>query len=108
MATSPEFAQYVCDQLAEAGDVRCKPMFGEYGLWCDGKFFATIEADMLCLKITPAGQALLPDAEIVEPHEGARFLFVEALDDRAFLAQLVRATCDALPAPRPRRRKKPE
>ena len=106
MASSPAFVQYVCEQLAEAGTIRHKRMFGEYGLYCDGKFFATVEDDMLCLKITEAGRALLPDAEIVEPHEGARFLYVETLDDRAFLARLVRATCAALPAPKPRAPKK--
>ena len=84
-------------QLAGAGQIRCRRMFGEYGLWCDGKFFATIEDGMLCLKITQAGRRLLPGAEIVEPHEGARFLYVAELDDRDFLASLVRATCAELP-----------
>ena len=91
MASSPEFVRYVCEQLAGAGRIRCKRMFGEYGLWCDGVFFATIEDGMLCLKITDAGRALLPGAEIVEPHEGARFLYVAELDDRDFLATLVQA-----------------
>ena len=91
MASSPEFVRFVCEQLAGAGRIRCKRMFGEYGLWCDGVFFATIEDGMLCLKITDAGRALLPGAEIVEPHEGARFLYVAELDDRDFLATLVQA-----------------
>ena len=42
MASSEEFVCYVCGQLADAGKITCKRMFGEYGLWCDGKFFATI------------------------------------------------------------------
>ena len=105
MASSPEFVRDVCEQLADAGKITCKRMFGEYGLWCDGRFFATIEDGMLCLKITDAGHAMLPDAEVVEPHEGARFLYVAELDDRAFLAKLVRRTCAELPAPKPRRKK---
>ena len=48
----------------------------------------------------------VPDAEIVEPHEGARFLYVAELDDRAFLAELVQRTCAELPAPRARHKKK--
>ncbi len=80
-------------------------LFGEFGLWCDGKFFATVEDDMLCLKITDAGRALLPEARIVEPHEGARLLYVEELDDRARMAELVWQTCAALPEPKPRRKK---
>ena len=105
MASSEEFVRYVCGQLADAGKITCKRMFGEYGLWCDGKFFATIEDNMLCPKITDAGRAMLPDAEIVEPHQGAFFLNVAELDDRAFLAELVRRTCAELPGPGPRRNK---
>ena len=93
MASSLEFVNYVCDQLSGAGTITWKRMFGEFGLWCDGKFFATVEDDMLCLKITDAGRALLPEARIVE------------LDDRARMAELVRQTCAALPEPKPRRKK---
>ena len=105
MASSLEFVNYVCDQLSGAGTITWKRMFGEFGLWCDGKFFATVEDDMLCLKITDAGRALLPEARIVEPHEGARFLYVEELDDRARMGELVRRTCAALLEPKPRRKK---
>ena len=105
MASSLEFVNYVCDQLSGAGTITWKRMFGEFGLWCDGKFFATVEDDMLCLKITDAGRAVLPEARIVEPHEGARLLYVEELDDRARMAELVRQTCAALPEPKPRRKK---
>ena len=71
-------------------------MFGEYGLWCDGVFFATIEDGMLCLKITDAGRALLPGAEIVEPHEGRAFSVCRRAGRRDFLATLVQRTCAAL------------
>ncbi|MDO4269962.1 MAG: TfoX/Sxy family protein [Eubacteriales bacterium] len=105
MASRLEFVEFVCEQLSEAGAVTYKRMFGEFGLYCGGKFFATVEDDMLCLKITEPGRALLPGVEIVEPHEGAHYFYIENLDDRAFLAKLVRATCDALPAPRPKKKK---
>ncbi len=49
---------------------------------------------------------MLPGAEIIEPHEGARFLYVAELDDRVFLAELIRRTCAELPAPRARHKKK--
>ena len=105
MASSLELTQYICDQLSGAGEIKYKRMFGEFGLYCDGKFFATVEDDQLCLKITDAGRALLPDAPSIEPHEGARFIYVENLDDRTLLAQVARATCDALPAPQPKKKK---
>jgi len=97
MASTSEFANYVCDQLSDAGTITLKRMFGEYGLYCNGKFFGTIENNMLCLKITEPGRALLPHAEIVEPHKGAHYIYVENLEDKTLLAELVNATCAALP-----------
>lgn len=105
MASKLELVEYVCDQLADAGEISYKRMFGEFGLYCDGKFFATVEQDMLCLKITAAGEALLSEPEIVEPHEGARYFNIENLEDRVFLAALVKATCAALPAPKAKKKK---
>lgn len=106
MASSLTFVQYVCDQLSDAGTVSYKRMFGEFGVYLNGKFFATVENDQFCLKITEPGRALLGEAAtVIEPHEGARYFYVEDLDDRVFLAKLARATCDALPAPKPKKKK---
>ena len=98
MPTGREFALFVADQLSGAGAIRCRPLMGEYGLWCDGVFFATIEDGRLCLKVTQAARALLPGAPVFEPHPGFRTLCVEELDDRAFLARLVQASCAELAA----------
>jgi TfoX/Sxy family transcriptional regulator of competence genes len=107
MASSLEFVQYVCGQLSDAGVITCKRIFGEFGLYCDGKFFATVEDDRFCLKITDGGRMLLPEAETIEPHAGAKFLYVENLDDKTLMAELVRRTCAELPAPKARRKRKP-
>ena len=40
MASSLEFVQYAADQLSDAGTISYRKMFGEYGLYCDGKFLA--------------------------------------------------------------------
>ncbi len=103
MPTGREFAFFVADQLSGAGAIRCRPLMGEYGLWCDGVFFATIEDGRLCLKVTQAARALLPGAPDFEPHPGFRALCVEELDDRAFLARLVQASCAELAARKRRR-----
>ena len=106
MATTRIFMEYVTDQLRLVPSLRCRPLMGEYGLWRAGQFFGTIEDNMLCLKITPAGRDLLPGAREVEPHPGARYLYVEDLDDPEFLARLVEATCVSLPPPRHARQAK--
>ena len=40
MASNPEFVQYIADQLAPAGQVTYHKMFGDYGVYLDGKMFA--------------------------------------------------------------------
>lgn len=108
MATTREFMEFVAGQLSGAGVITYRRLFGEYGVYCDGKFFGTVEGNQLYLKITEAGRRLLPDAEIASPHEGARFLPVEEIEDRAFLAKLIRQTCQELPAPKPRAKRRPK
>ncbi len=45
MASHQDFVDYVAEQLREAGTIRSRKMFGEYGLYCDGVFFAVICGD---------------------------------------------------------------
>lgn len=96
MACSLEFVEHLCDQLGEAGSITYKKMFGEYGLYCNGIFFGTAENDAFYVKITEAGQALLKNPVIEEPHQGVKLFLLEELDDRAFLAELVTKTCSQL------------
>ena len=63
VASSEEFVRYVVGQLDEAGNIIYKKLFGEYGLWLDGKFFGTIEDNQFYVKVTKAGKKLLPEAE---------------------------------------------
>ena len=107
MASSEEFVRYVCEQLADAGEITCRRMFGEYGLYCDDVFFAVICDDQLFVKVTPDGEAAFPNLPKAPPYEGARDSFlVEDVDDRDTMTALTRLTCLALQAqPQKTRRK---
>lgn len=106
MASSPEFVQYVADQLSGAGTITYKKMFGEYGVYCDGKIFADVCDDQLFIKITEAGRALYPGLTEAPPYEGAKnYFLIEDIDDRDFLTALTMATCQALPEPKPKKRR---
>lgn len=107
MASTIEYTEFIVSQLQGAGMITYKKLFGEYGLWRQGKFFGTVEDNQFYVKITRAGQALLPDAEPVAPHGGEPGMYrVEELEDRDFLAKLVVETCAELPEPRPRKPRK--
>ena len=115
MASSLEYVQHVAAQLSGAGAISYKKLFGEYGLWCGGKFFGTVENNQFwCggtffgmvennqfyIKVTEAGHKHLPEAEPVAPHGGRPGMYlVEELDDRESLTALVLDTCGQLPEP---------
>ena len=44
MAVSPEYRDWVLEQLREAGTVTGRSMFGGYGIYLDGAFFAVYVA----------------------------------------------------------------
>ena len=52
MASHPDFVNYMAEQLREAGAIRSRKMFGEYGLYCDDVFFAVVCDDQLFVKVT--------------------------------------------------------
>lgn len=106
MASRPEFVQYIADQLSGAGNITYRKMFGEYGIYCDGKIFGVICDDQLFVKVTEAGKRLGPDLETAAPYEGSKpYFLVENVDDQGYLTRLVTGTCQELPAPKPKKPK---
>ncbi len=97
MASSREFVDFASGQLSAAGEITSKRMFGEYGLYCDGLFFAVICDNQLFIKPTEAGRDLFPDLPLAPPYAGAKdYLLIDDLDDKEHLAELARATCAEL------------
>ena len=107
MASHGNFVAFIGEQLREAGTILSKRMFGEYGLYCDGMFFAVICDDQLFVKPTPQGEAAFPQLPKEPPYEGAKdYLLAEDVDDREGLTRLVQVTCEALRAQSVRKRRK--
>ena len=110
MATDRKTVDYLVEQLADAGSVVARPMFGEYGLYCDGKMVAIIADEQLFLKMTARGRALADGAEEVSPYPGAKpclLIDPDRWDDRDWLTELVRVTTAELPMPKSKASKTP-
>jgi len=109
MSTDTDFIAYVHEQAGLGGDLVSKKMFGEYGLYFDGKMVAVAADNSLYLKPTDAGRALLPSVTEAQPWPEAKnwFQIDECLDDTELLQRLIRTTADVLPVPRPKPAKKP-
>lgn len=104
MATDRSFVEYVREQAGLPEALTYRKMFGEYGLYCDGKFVAVVADNSLFLKPTEAGRRLLPVVTEGRPYPEARPWFVidEALDAPDLLRRLLMATAAELPPPKPK------
>ena len=70
MASHPDFVNYMAEQLREAGAIRSRKMFGEYGLYCDDVFFAVVCDDQLFVKVTPQAKRRFPTCPRPRPMRG--------------------------------------
>ena len=108
MATSKETAREIEDALMPL-NVRTRPMFGEYAVYCDDKTVGFICDDTLFIKPTEVSVGLLADCEAAPPYPGAKDYFVidqERIDDGEWLRDVIQRMADALPLPKPKRRKR--
>jgi DNA transformation protein and related proteins len=108
MASRQETADYLLDQLARAGQVAARKMFGEYALYLGGKLFALVCDDQLFVKPTAAGRALIGKPREAPPYPGAKPYFLidgDQCEDAEWLVELVRATVKELPLPKPKKPK---
>jgi DNA transformation protein len=62
MAVSDDFRDFVLEQLAPAGRVTPRAMFGGVGLYLDGLFFALIDDDTLYFKTGDSNRARFEQA----------------------------------------------
>jgi TfoX/Sxy family transcriptional regulator of competence genes len=106
MATDPDFAAWTAELLAGAGPVTARKMFGEYGLFLDGKCVALVCDGRVFVKPWPAVLALVDSPALAPPYPGAKdHVVLEAeLDDPELMVRLIRAVWDAMPVPKPRKR----
>jgi TfoX/Sxy family transcriptional regulator of competence genes len=108
MASDPKTVAFIVDQASGAGDVRAKPMFGEYGIYCDDRMVAMVCDDRLFVKSTSVGRAFASDADEAPPYPNAKPCLVinaERWDDGEWLAELFRVSAAALLLPKPRARR---
>lgn len=100
MSSSNQYLDFVLDLLGELDDVAHRKMMGEYVLYCRGKVFGGIYDDRFLLKVTPASERLLPEAQRAIPYEGAKEMLLVEIEDRDALFDVVSAMWEELPAPK--------
>ena len=99
MASSKEYLDFILEQLSELDDVSYRAMMGEYIIYYRGKVVGGIYDDRFLVKPTKSAVAMMPNAEMELPYEGAKeMLLVDDVDNKGFLRELLDAMYDELPA----------
>lgn len=101
MASSKEYLDFILEQLSELEDVTYRAMMGEYIIYYCGKIVGGIYDDRFLVKPTRFAVAMMPDAEMELPYEGAKkMLLVNNVEDKAFLRELLEGMYRELPSPK--------
>ena len=104
MASSKEYLDFILEQLSGSEEITYRAMMGEYIIYYKGKIVGGIYDDRFLVKPVKSAVSLMPDAVYELPYEGAKeMLLVGNVDSREFLAELINAIYDELPAPKKKR-----
>ena len=101
MASSKEYLEFILEQLSLLDEITYRTMMGEYIIYYRGKIVGGIYDDRFLVKQTKSANALMPEASMELPYEGAKeMILVEEVDNREFLKELFEAMYPELPAPK--------
>ena len=101
MASKKEYLDFILEQLSDLDEIGYRSMMGEYILYYREKVFGGIYDNRFLVKPVKSAVALMPNAEMELPYEGAKeMLLVDDLENREFLRKLLEAMYEDLPAPR--------
>ena len=101
MASSKEYLDFILEQLSDLDNISYRAMMGEYIIYYRGKVIGGIYDDRFLVKPTKSAKAMMPDADMGLPYEGAKgMLLVDDVENREFLRGLLEAMYEELPAPK--------
>ena len=101
MASSKEYFEFIKEQLSVLEDISSRQMMGEYIIYYRGKVVGGIYDDRFLVKITKSSETMMPGAARELPYEGAKeMLLVDDVENKEFLADLLRSMYDELPEPK--------
>ena len=99
MASSKEYLDFILEQLSELDDISYRAMMGEYIIYYRGKVVGGIYDDRFLVKPTKSAVAMMPNAGMELPYEGAKeMLLVDDVENRGFLCELLESMYNELPA----------
>jgi len=104
MASSTDFIDYVCERIAGVGEIRSRKMFGDYMIYVDDRPVLLVCDNTVYVKNRKEAAALMQDAQLRSPYDGAKPHLVLDIDNRDLSCAVVQALLPVTPVPVPRRK----
>ena len=103
MASSREYLEFVLEQLSGLSEITFRSMMGEYIIYHQGRIVGGIYDNRFLVKPTESAKAIMPDAPLEAPYDGAKAMLLADVDNRDLLNQLIPAISNDLPAAKKRK-----
>ena len=104
MATTIGYVEYVCEQIADAGNIRYKKMFGEYLVYVDERPALLVCDNTVYIKIAPFLDEILGDAEKGFPYDGAKEHYILDIEDNEKAKAVAELIVKNTPLPKPKKK----
>lgn len=106
MSSSPQYLQFVLEQLSDLPSISWRPMMGEYILYYQDKIIGGIYDNRLLIKPVKSALPLLKEPVYEIPYPGAKqMMLIQQVEDKDFLTSLIKTIYDDLPAPKPKKKR---
>lgn len=106
MATTTNYIEFVCEQIAGVGAVRYRKMFGEYMVYVNDKPLLLVCDNTVFVKMQPELADVMAGAETGLPYDGSKEHYILDIEDRAKTMAVIEILEPITPLPKQRKKKR--
>ncbi|NMC57012.1 MAG: transcriptional regulator [Eubacteriaceae bacterium] len=105
MSTAPDYIEYVCEQISDAGAVRYRKMFGEYMVYVNEKPILLVCDNTVYVKMLDIIADIMKDADKGFPYKGAREHYILDIDNSHLSREVIELLEPHISIPKPKKKK---
>ena len=104
MPTTPEYLEFVLEQLPPLWAIRSRKMFGEYMIYLNDKPILTLCDNTVFVKKLPVLGDIVVNSACGCPYEGAKEHYILDVEDHGLTERVLTLAEAATPVPKPRKK----
>ena len=100
MASTQEYIEFISNILSSLGEVKPRKMMGDYVIYLNNKFVATVCDNNLYVKMYPQLEELMKETEIGKPYPGAKDHYILCETNPTLIRKSISLIWNILPEPK--------